>query len=237
MLALIYPTFNELHPGHYLKKNIKLFHSHKDKDIEILFVDGGSTDGTLEFLKHHHFTPLSCPHTSRAERLQMGIEKTHAPMILFHHPRSHLSLKALKALEQIAHENRQCWGGFYHEFDSKHLLLKYTSWYANHIRSRRNILYLDHCLFSHRSLMEKIGGFPLYDIFEDTHLCLKLRKLSPAVLLAFTAQTSSIRYQKNGLFFQTLMNMALKGGHYLGIEDKKMNRFYERGLELNQKYF
>ena len=33
------------------------------------------------------------------------------------------------------------------------------------------------------------------------------------------------------------MNQALKGGHYLRIKDKKMNRFYERGLELNQKYF
>ena len=75
--------------------------------------------------------------------------------------------------------------GFAMSFDSQHWLLKYTSWYANHIRLRRNILYLDHCLFAHRTYIQEIGGFPLYDIFEDTHLCLKLRKLSSCHFTSF----------------------------------------------------
>ena len=220
-----------MHLG-YLQKNLEIFQVLND--LEVLFIDGGSTDGTREFLERHRQRVLLAPDTSRAHKFQRGMDETAHPMILFHHPRSQLSADAIESLKSLS--DQVIWGGFRHKFDQRHWALQWTSWYSNTVRSRRGILYLDHCLFAHRVLMDKIGGFPQYDIFEDTILCTRLRCYAAPVLLPFTAKTSAVRFQRNGLIFQILMNQLLKCGHYLGVSDQKLNKFYERGLELNQKY-
>ena len=232
MVTVLYPTFNELSLN-YLVHNLDLLQA--QSHLELLFVDGGSTDGTLQLLQQRRVPLLICPHSSRSERFEQGLQKTTQPLVLFHHPRSQLSSEALQALKGLVPQP-PLWGGFRHRFDRNSWLLRCTSWYANYVRARRGILYLDHCLFAHRQLMERIGGFPLLDIFEDTRLCEQLRLLSPPVILPFVTQTSAIRFNQNGLLWQSVMNQLLKLGYFLHIAHQPMNRFYEWGLELNQRH-
>ena len=42
-----------------------------------------------------------------------------------------------------------------------------------------------------------------------------------------------MRYQRNGVWRQALMNQALKIGYGLGLPNRWMNRLYEKGLGLN----
>jgi hypothetical protein len=166
---------------------------------------------------------------TRAQRLQSGIEASKGSTILLHHPRSLVAREGLEWLRD--HENEVGWGGFTHAFDREHYLLRFTSWYSNRVRPRRGILYLDHCIFFRRELLTR--PIPPVAIFEDTELSRILRESGPPRVLPFVSETSAIRFAKNGVWRQALMNQRLKWEYWFGRSDAKMNDRYERGLRLN----
>ncbi|MFH2204222.1 MAG: glycosyl transferase, family 2 [Elusimicrobiota bacterium] len=167
---------------------------------------------------------------SRAVKLQAGIEAASHSLILLHHPRSLIDATGLRWLS--ANAGDVSWGGFTHAFDSSHPLLRLTSWYSNRIRAqRRGIVYLDHCIFFRRELL--VRPIPPVEIFEDTELSMILRESGPPRILPFLSTTSSVRFRKNGIWRQSLMNQRLKLEYRMGRSDRAMNRRYERGLDLN----
>ncbi len=166
---------------------------------------------------------------SRAERLNIGFNRSLGDLILFHHPRSVVDLNGIQFL--AAQENRKIWGGFTHRFDLEHPILNFTSWYSNYFRGRiRSIFYLDHCIFFHRSFFKEL---PAVEIFEDTLLSLQLKKIQRPVLLKFKSTTSSIRFVKNGIYRQVLRNQVSKIAFKLNISHSTINKFYEKNLNLN----
>jgi len=129
------------------------------------------------------------------------------------------------------------WGAFTHQFDIQHPLLNFTSWYSNRIRGdRRGVYYLDHCLFAQKQLLLDVGLFPEMHIFEDTAICLKLKRKAKPIRLPFISQTSAVRFQSNGIYRQAIKNQYMKCCYYFSGSDKKMNARYEKGIELNTTY-
>lgn len=231
-LSIVIPTFNESKSG-YLPKILKSYDSLPD--CEILCVDGGSTDNTLDIIKSSSAKLIKTNIPSRAGRLNEGIRQATAEMILLHHPRSILSPSTVDYLNK----NRKTfgWGAFTHQFDDKHPLLSFTSWYSNKIRGdKSHIFYLDHCLFAQKKMLFKVGMFPEIDIFEDTEICLRLKKISKPTRLPFTSTTSAIRFKTHGYFKQAVKNQILKWGYYFKVPHQKMNKFYEKKVVLNTEY-
>lgn len=232
MLSIIIPTFNEMKSG-YLNK---IFPGLSQLDeVEIICVDSFSTDGTYEYLKKFPVTIHQLQTNSRAARLNHGIEKSKGSMLVLHHPRTIIELNGLKHL--INYEKDYYWGGFTHKFDMDHPLLRFTSWYSNFIRADlRNIFYLDHCLFVRKELMNRIGLIPEIDIFEDTELCKRLKRLCEGFRLDYYALTSAIRFENNGIIKHSIKNQILKLKYYCNVDHKKMNQLYEKKVALNARY-
>lgn len=201
-------------------------------ELEVLYVDGGSLDGTLDVLAANNCRVVSLPESNRAQRLNHGLLLTTGKLVLLHHPRSLLPREALKAFADLASEQ---WGGFTHSFDLSHPILKFTSFYSNHVRFRRGIVYLDHCIFAPRRWLLAAGGVPDLAIFEDTALSTRLRKYGAPFLMPFTVKTSAIRFKKNGIYRQSIMNQVLKLGYYARLSRSRMNKHYEKDLDLNAK--
>lgn len=167
---------------------------------------------------------------NRAERLNLGVQRAQGQMILLHHPRSRVDPSAIAYL--VKNQDQKIWGGLTHQFDNPHSLLKFTSWYSNHVRAKFfRILYLDHCVFFHRSLWR--SPIPDVPIFEDTLLSYQLRSFGPPRILPFVAMTSAVRFEERGVVRQTLVNQVLKLGFHLGVSTEKLNNWYERTLKLN----
>lgn len=232
-VTVIISTFNEMGLG-FLKCSLE--NLSKLKNINILCVDGGSSDGTIELIKSYKVELHSLINSSRAQRLNLGITKASSQMIFLHHPRSIIDPASLsyivKNLDQLE------WGALTHQFDVDSLLLRFTSWYSNNVRGRvREIFYLDHCIFFRKSFAENDDHFVKeVDIFEDTYLCEKLKTFGAPELLPFFSKTSAVRFERNGYFFQSLMNQILKICFILKVSDRMMNKVYEKGLSLNSSY-
>ncbi|MBC7742013.1 MAG: hypothetical protein H7061_07445 [Bdellovibrionaceae bacterium] len=210
MLSVVIPTAHEPENS-FLQATLKTLS--KLNNVEVICVDKSEA-------------------VSRAERLNIGFERACGSMILFHHPRSTIEEEGLKHL--ISRSEEKIWGAFTHKFDQKHWLLKFTSWYSNKIRGLgRSIFYLDHCIFFHRSLRQ--SPLPAIEIFEDTVLSAQLRQLQPPILLPFISTTSAIRFTKNGLWKQAVMNQILKIAFTLNIPDQILSKIYEKNLNLNNQ--
>jgi len=205
-------------------------------NLEVICVDYKSEDGTRELAMKRGARVICSDQSARAVRMNQGFEHARGDMILFHHPRSWLEGSAYEFL--IQNVGHLSWGGFTHKFNYNHPVLRFTSWYSNFIRPRvQGIVYLDHCLFVHSNLLRQLSAplWPEIDIFEDTEFCKRLRRFGAPCILPFTAETSAVRFQRNGIFRQVMMNQYLKIGYYFGWNPSHMNRHYERGINLNAK--
>lgn len=233
MLSIILPTQNEMRTG--LLESILSSLATVD-DAEIIAVDGGSEDGTLELLSKFDLKLLVEPGASRAAKLNAGIAAASGDMIFLHHPRSLVRPEDFGQLVELGESRARVWGGLSHRFDHDHPLLRFTSWYSNRIRcDRSGILYLDHCIFFNRGFKEEGLKIPDVDIFEDTELSKLLRRHSKPVRLPAVACTSAIRFKRNGIYRQALLNQWMKLAYYLNFSHNKMNRHYEKGLNLNKE--
>ena len=233
MISIIIPTFNEMESGFLAPIFDRLG---RLRHAEVFAVDGGSTDGTTEFIAGHGVSILSLPGSSRAARLNLGMDQSQGDVLLLHHPRSVIEVNAIEELLTLVGADQVAWGGYTHQFDHVHPLLRFTSWYSNHVRcDRSGILYLDHCIFLSRAV--KLSGIqiPDVDIFEDTELSKLLLRLGKPVRLPAVALTSAIRFRRNGLWRQAFLNQLLKIAYHLRLPHDVLNHFYEKGLSLNKK--
>ncbi|GAB4421765.1 MAG: TIGR04283 family arsenosugar biosynthesis glycosyltransferase [Bacteriovoracaceae bacterium] len=232
-LSVVIPTLNE-EENPYFIKILESLSGHEE--IEVIVSDGGSMDNTFHFCSKFNIKYLSNKTTSRAERINIGIRESSSEMILLQHPRSLISKEGVEYLHQ--HVTDLSWGGFLHSFDLEHPILKFTSWYSNHIRGGLSgILYLDHCIFLKKSMAISIGELPLVDIFEDTILSHQLlKKFGKPKILPHKVTTSAVRFKTNGIFRQSIMNQYLKIKFHLGANHHQMNKLYEQNTGLNSKY-
>lgn len=227
-LSVILPTHKEDGQS-YLLKIASHYPFHPS--LEYLVLDTDTPPSILSRIQRDDFHTHSLPKgTTRAKKINEGVQKAQGSMILCHHPRSLVDPKGLLFL--LENSQQLQWGAFTHQFDEHSPGLRFTSWYSNHVRPNwSKVYYLDHGIFFRKELLtRKIPDMP---IFEDTELCRILRKSAPPRRLPFVSETSAVRFRTNGFWRQSLMNQKLKWDYHRGRSSVSMNNQYEKDLHLN----
>ena len=206
-----------------------------DGEHELIVVDGGSRDDTAE-LAERYGTVLSLPDSHRAARMNAGAAAARGDVFLFHHPRSVLPAEAADVLARGLEDESVVYGGFTHGFDREAWILRFTSWWSNRVRSRRGILYLDHCIFVRRDAFERAGGWPDAPIFEDTIFPKALSRVGRMAVLPASVTTSARRFVDRGLYKHSAVNQFLKLLFVLGVGPDRLNRLYEGKNPFNVRY-
>lgn len=230
MLSVVFPILNEIE-NPYFWTSLQTFFEFKE--TQVIVVDGGSDDGTLEKLVDLNVRVVHSAN-DRASRINDGVKQCSGETILLHHPRSVISIGGVWRLLK---NPPTTWGGFKHGFDDQHPLLNFTSWYSNYGRRVLwGILYLDHCIFFPREIISKVFPLPPVEIFEDTYLSYNLKeKLGKPLLLSNPVKTSAIRFKERGVLKHGLNNQLLKAKFLLGEDCRRLNHNYEKQLRLNSK--
>ncbi|MEM9906166.1 MAG: glycosyltransferase [Cyanobacteria bacterium P01_D01_bin.44] len=237
MISVVLPCLNEMRHSYLPQILTNLTQQQGPK--QLIAVVSPSQDGTREAVaQHKDIEIIDAPAQNRAQRLNLGIAASRYEQVLLHHPATLLpAYRGLAQATTLLTDPEVVWGGFRHSFDMDHWLLRFTSWYSTTQRPRwSRILYLDHCIFARRSALEKIGGVPDLDIFEDTVLSEGLRQFGKPAIAPGTVITSARRFRERGIYKHALLNQLLKLMYHANLDPKYLNRLYEHKSQINVAY-
>lgn len=187
-ISVVIPVYNEEKTLPRLLGQLE-----KLRGCEILFADGGSTDGTLALLENQRV--LHTP-KGRAAQMNAGAEAAGGDVLLFLHADS--VLPEHPAAEVQAVLKRARWGCFGIAFAPTDWLMDICARRSNRRVLEQGIAFGDQGIFLERTLFEQAGGFPNLPLMEDYQLSLNLAG-EPLGMTAHPLVTSSRRFQGSAL--------------------------------------
>lgn len=196
------------------------------KPREIILVDGGSTDGTVERLRaalsdDDGIRIISSPR-GRGTQLNAGAEAAAGEILFFFHGDCQLPDDPAAEIKTVLKDHQ--WGCFGVRFDSRNFFMYTNKWISNFRARRRHIVFGDQGIFIRKELFEKVGGFPDLRIMEDLQFSLNLKKMGfPPGMAEHRILASDRRYRGSTVHKLLVMrNMA------------RMRRMYMKGMDSYQ---
>jgi rSAM/selenodomain-associated transferase 2/rSAM/selenodomain-associated transferase 1 len=221
-LSVIIPTLNE---AGEIERSLSTIS--KSDTVEIVVVDGGSSDGTVE--KARKFDArvlLTVP--SKAGQMNAGAAEARGEVLLFLHADTCLPRQFEQKVLATVNRKGVSAGAFTLGIDSRDPGLRLIERVANWRARLFQLPYGDQGLFVPRQLFSEIGGFPDYPIMEDFELVRRLKKFGKIAILPDSVITSPRRWQNIGAFRSWLINQIILAGYFIGIPPQRLAGWYRR---------
>lgn len=196
--------------------------------IEVLVVDAGSSDNTIDTAKALGAKVFSVS-PGKASQMNAGAKAARGDILLFLHADTRLAPGFVKQAQDTLSQPGIAAGAFRLAIDGKGIGLRIIEWLAN-FRSRfLQMPYGDQGIFVTADIFSAVGGFPALPIMEDFELVRRLKHKGRIKILPLAATTSPRRWQKLGVLRTTAINQAIIIGYLLGIDPYKLAHWYRQG--------
>ena len=148
---------------------------HLPPSIQVLIVDGGSTDKTLDIANQFETKIIKAKKRSRGMQFQEGINAGIGDVILMLHADSIIFDHALiKLYQSFMKHPRMQWGILGHHYDSSNFKMRIIEM-SNQLRFQfAGIAFGDQGIFVRRHILNAVGGMPAHRLMEDVELSLRL---------------------------------------------------------------
>jgi rSAM/selenodomain-associated transferase 2 len=219
-ISIIIPTLNEAESiGRLLPELLAL------PGVELLVVDGGSTDSTVDVAKSFGAEVLITS-PGRAGQMNAGAEAARGDILLFLHCDTRLPPGFAAQVRDTMNRPGVSAGAFQLAIDGKGPGLRIIERLVN-FRSRvLQMPYGDQGIFTTADMFSAVGPFLLQPIMEDFELMRKLKKKGRIKILSPAATTSARRWGKLGILKTTLINQAIIIGYFFGVSPEKLAGWY-----------
>lgn len=194
-----------------------------NQGIELVFIDGGSSDGSMALLIAD-FPKVYVAPKGRARQMNLGAEHASGSLIFFLHADTRLpdSFEQTKGLQGCA------WGFFLIRLSGRARLLR---WVENGINLRSRFFSVatgDQCLFFRRDIFNRLGGFQDIPLMEDIELSRRAKKDYTPVIIPAKVTSSSRRWEVHGVVLTIVFMWGLQLLYRVGVSPHRLHGWYYR---------
>ncbi len=219
-ISVIIPAFNE---ENSIKRTIEAVQN-LDKNLEIIVVDGESTDATVEIAKDCGVLVLQVA-KGRGNQLHQGAIAANGEILWFLHADTIPDSIAIENMKSALNDQKIVGGNFTICFDGNSLAARFLSWLYPNLR-KIGLLYGDSAIFVRREIYQKIGGFKPLQLFEDLEFTNNLKRCGQFAYLSAKVTTSSRRFENRSFIFTFAKWSIFQGLYWLGVNPAYLAKSY-----------
>ena len=193
--------------------------------VEIIVVDGGSSDGTVRLAEQHADRVLTAPR-GRAVQMNAGAAVARGAVLLFLHADTRLPRGFDAAVLAALRDPAVVGGRFDVRLVPTTALLALVGALIN-LRSRMSrIATGDQAIFTRRAVFDALRGFAAIPLMEDVAFSRALKRHGRIACLRMPVETSSRRWLADGPLRTVLRMWWLRLLYFCGVSPQRLRRHY-----------
>ncbi|HMV26512.1 MAG TPA: TIGR04283 family arsenosugar biosynthesis glycosyltransferase [bacterium] len=228
MISIIIPTYNEIQ-----NIPIRIEECSALTDAQIILADGGSTDGTAEYvrdaaIRNNHLDWIQSG-KGRALQMNAGARLASGAWFVFLHADTSLSQSSWEVLRKTIEEKPQLIGGaFYLQMDHPGWKYNYLAWYSKQRSRLFKTPFGDQAVFVKADIFRALGGYREdFPIMEDLDFVRRLKAAGDFEMLPAYVVTSARRFAEEGFFRRSCKNLFMQTLYCFGVSPSRLKRWYE----------
>ena len=221
LLTIVIPVLNE---ARILAARLEALKFVRSRNVELIVVDGGSTDDSLEIARPLCDRTLKAP-AGRAKQMNEGARHATSEWLLFLHADTRLEAEAFEALLE-ALSGGPDWGWFNVHIEGKHPFLTLTAAMMNARAGLTKVATGDQGIFLRKALFDAVGGFPDMPLMEDVALSKALRGVAKSTVIRTPLATDGRRWDQSGWFRTVLRMWGLRFAFWVGVGPDRLADYY-----------
>ena len=197
------------------------------EDVELIVVDGGSTDGTQKVVEARGGIQwMQVEKAGRAQQMNAGAERATGDVFLFLHADTFLPSDGLRLVRDSLRVPDVVGGRFRLGLSEDTIGFRLVALLST-LRSRYlGITYGDQGIYVRREIFHVVEGFPPLQLFEDSEFCSRVARVGKFVMLNARVCSSTRRWRRWG-FVRTVVEMwVLRILYTFFVSDVTLRRWY-----------
>lgn len=220
-ISIVIPALDE---ADSIAATLDALESFENERLEIILVDGGSTDATVSIAENYGVQILHSPR-GRGRQLQIGGAAASGEILWFLHADTIAPPDAVSEIKRALINSRVVGGNFTIRFGGTRFAAEFLTWLYPKLNTL-GLIYGDSAIFMRREIYEEIGGFRAFPIFEDLDFVERLRASGEIVTLSSVVTTSSRRFENKSFILTFLRWTILQVLYWLGVSPENLMKIY-----------
>ena len=226
-ISVIIPTFNEeLSIGKTLDALARLVNVD-----EIVIVDGGSTDKTIEIAEKYKqvkkLKVINFAEANRGKQLHEGTKHASGDIFWFLHADTRPVQGCARQIKAFMRYDEIVGGNFEVVFSGKSRWAQFLTKLYPQLRSI-GLIYGDSAIFARRSTYEKIRGYKPLPLFEDVDFYKRLQKKGRFQHINLPVTTSSRRFENRSFTWTFARWSIFQGLYWIGFPPRVLAKGYKQ---------
>jgi rSAM/selenodomain-associated transferase 2 len=222
-LSVIVPVLNE---EAVIEATLASLQSLRAQGVELILVDGGSTDGTVWVAVPFVDQRIDSAR-GRANQMNAGAAAARADVLLFLHADTRLPAGALEAILDGLATSAKSWGRFDIIIEGQPFMLRIIAAMMNWRSRLTGIATGDQAIFVRKADFLAVQGFPLQALMEDIEISRSLGQRSAPLCLRQKVMTSGRRWSNGGVWRTITMMWRLRLLYWLGVPAEQLLKQYK----------
>jgi rSAM/selenodomain-associated transferase 2 len=226
-ISVIIPTFNE---ELTIYKTLEAL-SRLQNVSEVIIVDGGSTDKTIEIIESferiRNLKLIKFDVANRGRQLHEGTLHAAGDIFWFIHADSRPVQGSGRQIKALMRYKEVVGGNFNVVFSGESRWARFLTWLYPYLRSA-GLVYGDSAIFARRETYERIKGYKPLPLFEDVDLYKRLQKRGRFIHVNLPITTSSRRFENRSFVWTFLKWSILQGLYWLGVPPRLLAKSYKQ---------